>query len=1096
MDAKKLSAEELAAHIPWLERLAVRLVGDPGLAADLVQETWIDATGSGPAEGSLRGWLSGILRHRMLRERRRARRRVLREHAAARKESLEADETLERAHAARLLMDRLVAQRDPYREVLLAHFFEGQSVTEIAQAKGVANSTVRSHLRRGLRLLREDLEREGRGRDLVFLLAPLAQPEKAAGVLGLGGVAGLIAAVAIGAIGAIGWLSAPEVRVNSTVTQPVDSVRAPAEVGTGAPIDSLREASRRVALGAAPPPREHFVRGQLVNEQGQAIAGARVLFEHSARRHPPTALDGITTRQHTGREQRVKVEERRTDAEGRFEIPAPKVSGFAALSFRAPGLAPLDLNPLPLSADRNRELGILRMESGGVFAGRVVDFAGKPVSGALIARVIRMDNTFFAPDELVPMPVSDATGKFRTDEMPLGAQELLIHAEGHPALLLKENLSRDPNQTHELVLPKPLKLRGRVVSSPGTDLTAVHVSVKHKELDSLHQDLARCNAEGHFEWVGPASLDITGFTLKPVTLRKGIQRSIGPDLSLEIGSLLHDIELRTHPRRRVRFSLQDRLARESEPLEHAEILLASSRGTYDHSSSLESNAPGHYVIEDFFRIDNPWCLVIRHAGFAEELIPPGAFERETTDLGTLLLERETTVLVRVVDSLGAPVEGATVVRRSPEAPSKRSLFIEPRRATFHAASSEAQTDERGEVRIAYLPDERNQVYAVCAGHAPSKRREFRVLEEDAVLELALGAAGELAVQVIDSKGRPRAQCAVNCRQADFHLAAEMRVEGKKLDLLAVTDSEGRVLFTGLAEGPAHIQVADALQAVDIPRGGRAHATFETPSFAPYSVRLRLNGTPLAGAKVWLRKGWYNFSPVLAVRSDSEGQLEFSAVEVGPGWLMIQHEELALTQFPEIQIEEDAGRVALDLYSAKLRGRVEQPGAVVCVYANDAVGLGGQLSNDRPIEPIDHRRLVLSTEPDGSFEIEGLPAAAEVLVLARTEAGEVGGANVTLDPGELRERLVIETHPTASVRISLEPKPRLSQGLRLSALDPVPVGFDEHFSRIGSRSTVVFPRVVPGSWRIEFVQQGRRHGRVVEIGAESETVIDLTGVPLE
>ncbi len=66
--------DDLATHVGYLRRYAVRKVGDPDVAADLVQDTLVSAmrAQSGFRGGSsLRTWLVAILKHKILDEFRR-----------------------------------------------------------------------------------------------------------------------------------------------------------------------------------------------------------------------------------------------------------------------------------------------------------------------------------------------------------------------------------------------------------------------------------------------------------------------------------------------------------------------------------------------------------------------------------------------------------------------------------------------------------------------------------------------------------------------------------------------------------------------------------------------------------------------------------------------------------------------------------------------------------------------------------------------------------------------------------------------------------------------------------------------------------------
>jgi RNA polymerase sigma-70 factor (ECF subfamily) len=64
-----IAPSELEQHRGYLNAYAVRRVGDAGLAEDLVQDTFVAALGAAQGfrgDSSLRTWLTGILRHRIV----------------------------------------------------------------------------------------------------------------------------------------------------------------------------------------------------------------------------------------------------------------------------------------------------------------------------------------------------------------------------------------------------------------------------------------------------------------------------------------------------------------------------------------------------------------------------------------------------------------------------------------------------------------------------------------------------------------------------------------------------------------------------------------------------------------------------------------------------------------------------------------------------------------------------------------------------------------------------------------------------------------------------------------------------------------------
>ena len=159
-------ASELDQHRGYLTAYALRRVGDPGLAEDLVQDTFVAALGAGQGfrgDASLRTWLTGILRRRVADAYRSPERAV---------QSLDASEEdapelaapdvdpavdLERARmweALRRQLSRLPARAA--RAFELAEL-EGRDAAEISRLLGVTPHNVWDMVRRARKSLQESL---------------------------------------------------------------------------------------------------------------------------------------------------------------------------------------------------------------------------------------------------------------------------------------------------------------------------------------------------------------------------------------------------------------------------------------------------------------------------------------------------------------------------------------------------------------------------------------------------------------------------------------------------------------------------------------------------------------------------------------------------------------------------------------------------------------------------------------------------------------------------------------------------------------------------------------------------------------------------
>ncbi len=149
----------------WLRTLAVHLVG-PDQAEDLVQDTWVRALERPPRHAaSLRGWLTRVVTTLSLDSRRSTVRRKRREAKVAGPAVIASpDETAAVLEVQEQVMQAVQALPEPYQTTVVLRYYEGLTSRQIAEHLGIAPSTARNRLARGLHSLRKNLEtRHGRG---------------------------------------------------------------------------------------------------------------------------------------------------------------------------------------------------------------------------------------------------------------------------------------------------------------------------------------------------------------------------------------------------------------------------------------------------------------------------------------------------------------------------------------------------------------------------------------------------------------------------------------------------------------------------------------------------------------------------------------------------------------------------------------------------------------------------------------------------------------------------------------------------------------------------------------------------------------------
>lgn len=168
--ARLVAGEETALEAvydrwsPLVHTFALRALADPHDAEDVTQQVFVAAWRSRhtltPSPNALPAWLIGIARHKIA---------DVRAARARDADKVAAVVSLPGAHELHQSADTDVAEQlvvrqavdempDPRRTIVFLAFWEDHSHAEIAERVGLPLGTVKSHLRRGLIKLHEQLE--------------------------------------------------------------------------------------------------------------------------------------------------------------------------------------------------------------------------------------------------------------------------------------------------------------------------------------------------------------------------------------------------------------------------------------------------------------------------------------------------------------------------------------------------------------------------------------------------------------------------------------------------------------------------------------------------------------------------------------------------------------------------------------------------------------------------------------------------------------------------------------------------------------------------------------------------------------------------
>ncbi len=442
-DRDSPSLEELLSHREWVNRLAKSLVRDRNDAADLVQDTLLEALVSPPRQGEWRPWLATVVRNHARKKKRSSRRREEREQFSARSIVDDSDPLAiaQQACSHRQVARLVLELPEPYRTTMLCRYFQDQTPTQIAAAKSVSVETVHTRLKRGRSLLRSKLRRERRL--LAWLIAsamtpksgPLSRVRSSTENRRRGRLARphpktwlvvpLTAALLL-ILGSAGWQKsstppshgfAGEIQVAEA---PLGSVR----VAFPEPVSRQRQSAPSVESGTPEPDgARHFsahcladpgpLRGTILHPGGRPVVGARVLLLKSSwlTRDLSAVLAILQAPSSGGLPDEWQLVE--TEADGAFHFSSPPSAnawdllachwqhgyGVRAGISRATANLPCDITLTP----------------GNILWGCVKDPTGKPLSGALVSILpLGSEAPFTSPHEIEAEP----SGEFRSLPLP------------------------------------------------------------------------------------------------------------------------------------------------------------------------------------------------------------------------------------------------------------------------------------------------------------------------------------------------------------------------------------------------------------------------------------------------------------------------------------------------------------------------------------------------------------------------------------------------------------------------------------------------------------------------------------------------------
>ena len=522
-DKAQLAA--LMAEMAWMRRLARALLKGIDGADDLVQDTWLAASGTTtPSDRrALRPWLARVAINLVRSERRSQTRRTAREHASV--EAVDPvrtpEDLLQRVEVQRRVADEVVRLDEPYRSTILLHYFEELTSAEIARRLDVPEGTVRRRLKVALDQLRDRLGANDpkKARNLIIALAPLgaAGDAKAASAgatfLGVIAMKKLIAALVILVlliIAAVWWRHSNE----SGTANRAKTVAKASDTAQRGSVAVRGGDDKRVPSWFARAADQRLIAGR-VTFQGKPVANAVVEL------HDELSKAGVRP-----------ALERRSNADGRFDfglqLPAPYdvVASAAGKTAAIVHIEVADPTLKPPAHQLELSLGACAAS----VSGTVFDASGGTIAHARVRR------------EGLAGAETDEKGAFELC-LPRGNSPVTFVADGYGAVILTVEAYGAIRQ--DVVLVPEAVVTGRVVED-GSDrpISGVYVYaiMKGWGRDRVSEGHALTAEDGRFRIGGllPGRYRMTGFADGVVAEPVEIVANVGannPEITLSMKAM-------------------------------------------------------------------------------------------------------------------------------------------------------------------------------------------------------------------------------------------------------------------------------------------------------------------------------------------------------------------------------------------------------------------------------------------------------------------------------------------------------------------------------------------------------------------------------
>jgi hypothetical protein len=834
-------------------------------------------------------------------------------------------------------------------------------------------------------------------------------------------------------------------------------------------------------LPADTAPSKPEATGRVVGPDGRGLAGARVWAARATAWSAPIPLD-VEREAYPRGWARIHATVTAEDGTYRLEDVG---KGALRIVARAHGFAPRYESRWSLEGKPGERLPDLVLGPGVVLAGRVVDRAGEGVEGAaILAAVDRLPGVqnVSMPGRGVPLATSGPGGTFVVDELAAGPHRLIVDA---PGFLVHEHEGRvdAPGGRQEglvLVLESGLEIHGRVRSAAplpeGVRLVARRVSDAKGEdgeaesgagpaasARDVRSRSALADAEGAFVVRGLEPLADYRITATVPGAEPDTWKRVTSVDAVTARAGQRGVELTWKPEATLVFQVVDAATRA--PLEDLDVWagVGRLRAVRDEKGEPQRAFPEGRVRVPELRpqAGRAVQLRVRAAGYeehdAKDLV---LAEGQTLDLGTLALERERALTVRVTAG-GGPVRGARVVATLGDADELGGWLDGEAEDTARGNLQvwSARTDPSGVARLTGAPGKALTIGAAAAGYLASEpMRALHPPDADHHVELELRRGGTVVVRVVDPRGKPLSGVGVAHRPPGETEAEE---GWTALSAEKTSDAAGVARFAPLAPGVHGFCLHDETGEVWLDAGD---ATTQRPQWIERTIvegseleiglvaaprgslagRIREGGQPLEGAQVRLQRvregeggdveSWGGPQDPSLATTDHEGRYAYESFRCGEYWLSVHHATRRMGARFRVTVAEEPRRFDVELDAAAIEGTVTdvegQPlaGVEVSVQATS-----GEHSDEAPYQIVvreddrgnaqmDYRQGSRSTERTdarGRYVLRGLAADRPLVVRIESDLVEQAQSpEITLAADEVRTGVDFRLRRAGRIEVTL------------------------------------------------------------------------------